>query len=120
MFLKSVDAFDQVKDAQLLFCILDEVVVEVGVENVAWVIGDNASSYPLMPRSNLWRTCLMARNGEHGPNFQQNKTSFNKIAISPFTSTKYHKIAENYLLYPRNVHPNQQKHPQKTFSKHSA
>jgi hypothetical protein len=34
--------------------------------------------------------------------FQQNKTSCNKIAISPFTSTKYHRIAENYLLYPRN------------------
>jgi hypothetical protein len=33
MFLKSVDAFDQVKE-QLLFCLLDEVVVEVRVENV--------------------------------------------------------------------------------------
>jgi hypothetical protein len=31
VFLKSVDASDQVKDAQLLFRILDEVVVEVGV-----------------------------------------------------------------------------------------
>ena len=34
MFLRSVDASDQVKDAQLLFCLLDDVVEEVGVENV--------------------------------------------------------------------------------------
>jgi hypothetical protein len=31
MFLKSVDASDQVKEANLLFCLLDEVVEEVGV-----------------------------------------------------------------------------------------
>jgi len=31
MFLKSLDASDQVKDAQLLFSLLDEVVEEVGV-----------------------------------------------------------------------------------------
>jgi hypothetical protein len=34
--------------------------------------------------------------------FQQNNISFNKIAISPFTLKKYHRIAENYLLHPRN------------------
>jgi hypothetical protein len=34
--------------------------------------------------------------------FQQNKTSCNKIASSPFTSTTYHKIVENYSLHPRN------------------
>jgi hypothetical protein len=45
MFLKSVDASDQVKDAQLLFHLLDEVVVEVGVQNVVQVITDNASNY---------------------------------------------------------------------------
>jgi hypothetical protein len=45
MFLKSVDASDQVKDAQLLFRLLDEVVVEVGVQNVVQVITDNASNY---------------------------------------------------------------------------
>jgi hypothetical protein len=54
--------------------------------------------------------------------FQQNKTSSNKIAISPFTSTNYHRIAENYLLHPRNQEhktliaeisiQNEQKHPQ--------
>jgi len=62
--------------------------------------------------------------------FQQNKTSCNKIAISPFTSTKYHRIAENYLLYPRNQEhktliaeisiQNQQKNPQGTSFKHGA
>ena len=31
MFLRSVDAFDQVKDAHLLFRLLDDVVEEVGV-----------------------------------------------------------------------------------------
>ena len=45
MFLKSVDASDQVKDAQLLFHLFDEVVMEVGVENVVQVITDNASNY---------------------------------------------------------------------------
>jgi hypothetical protein len=45
MFLKSVDAFDQVKDANLLFRLLDEVVEEVGVQNVVQVITDNAANY---------------------------------------------------------------------------
>ena len=40
-----MDASDQVKDAQLLFHILDDVVEEVGVENVVQVITDNASNY---------------------------------------------------------------------------
>jgi hypothetical protein len=54
--------------------------------------------------------------------FQQNNTSCNKIAISPFTLTKYHRIAKKYLLYPRNQEhktliaeisiQNQQKYPQ--------
>jgi hypothetical protein len=45
MFLKSVDASDQVKDANLLFRLLDEVVEEVGVQNVVQVITDNAANY---------------------------------------------------------------------------
>ena len=45
MFLRSMDASDQVKDAQLLFHLLDDVVEEVGVENVVQVIIDNASNY---------------------------------------------------------------------------
>ena len=45
MFLRSVDAFDQVKDAQLLFHLLDGVVMEVGPKNVVQIITDNASNY---------------------------------------------------------------------------
>ena len=47
MFLKSVDESDKVKDGQLLFQLLDEVVEEVGVANVVQVITDNASNYVL-------------------------------------------------------------------------
>jgi hypothetical protein len=47
MFLRSVDASDRVKDANLLFELLDEVVMEVGVANVVQVITDNASNYVL-------------------------------------------------------------------------
>jgi hypothetical protein len=47
MFFRSVDASDRVKDANLLFELLDEVVMEVGVENVVQVITDNASNYVL-------------------------------------------------------------------------
>lgn len=47
MFLKSVDASDRVKDVNLLFQLLDEVVMEVGVENVVQIITDNASNYVL-------------------------------------------------------------------------
>ena len=47
MFLKSVDASDRVKDANLLFQLLDEVIMEVGVTNVVQVITDNASNYVL-------------------------------------------------------------------------
>lgn len=45
MFLKFVNAFDPVKDAQLLSCLLDQVIVEVQVGNVVRVITDNASNY---------------------------------------------------------------------------
>jgi hypothetical protein len=45
MFFKLVDASDQVKDANLLFRLLDEVVEEVGVQNVVQVITDNAANY---------------------------------------------------------------------------
>eukprot|EP00253_Pinus_taeda_P004648 PITA_04648 len=47
MFLKSVDTSHKVKDGQLLFQLLDEVVEEVGVSNVVQVITDNASNYVL-------------------------------------------------------------------------
>lgn len=47
MFLKSVDASDRVKDAHMLLQLLDEVVEEVGVENVVQIITENASNYVL-------------------------------------------------------------------------
>ncbi len=47
MFLKSVNASNRVKDAHLLFQLLDEVVEEVGVANVVQIITNNASNYVL-------------------------------------------------------------------------
>jgi len=47
MFLKSVDASDKVKDATLLFELLDNVIQEVGEQHVVQVITDNASNYVL-------------------------------------------------------------------------
>jgi hypothetical protein len=65
MFLRSVDASDRVKDANLLFELLDEVVMEVGVENVVQVITDNASNYVLAGKmleekhkTIFWTTCV--------------------------------------------------------------
>ena len=45
MFLKSVDASSHVKDANLIFTLLAEVVEEVGVKHVVQVITDNAANY---------------------------------------------------------------------------
>lgn len=45
VFLKCVDASDKIKDANLLFKLLDEVVEEVGEEYVVQVVTDNASNY---------------------------------------------------------------------------
>ena len=50
MFLRSVDASDQVKDAHLLFRLLDDVAEGVGVQNVVQVITDNASNYVVAGR----------------------------------------------------------------------
>jgi len=47
IFLRSVDAYDRVKDANFLFELLDEVLMEVGVVNVVQVITNNASNYVL-------------------------------------------------------------------------
>ena len=64
MFLKSVDASDKVKDGQLLFQLLDEVVEKVEVANVFQVITDNASNYVLASkllegkhRTIFWTPC---------------------------------------------------------------
>jgi hypothetical protein len=47
MFLKLVDASDKVKDANLLFQLLDEIVMLVEEANVVHIIIDNASNYVL-------------------------------------------------------------------------
>ncbi|KAM7517141.1 hypothetical protein LguiA_006724 [Lonicera macranthoides] len=43
-FLKSIDAFESVKNGELMFNYIDEVVKEVGEENVIQVITDSASN----------------------------------------------------------------------------
>lgn len=45
VFLKSVDASEYIKDAKLIFKLLDEVIEEVGEHLVVQVITDNASNY---------------------------------------------------------------------------
>ena len=65
MFLRSVDASDKVKDAALLFELLDEIIQEVGEQNVVQVIIDNASNYVLAGkmleskyRTIFWTPCV--------------------------------------------------------------
>ena len=48
MFLRSDDASEKVKDAHLLFQLLDEVFEEVGLDNFVQIITDNASNYVLV------------------------------------------------------------------------
>jgi len=48
MFLRSVDGPDKVKDAILLFYILDEIIQKMGEQNVVQFITDNASNYVLV------------------------------------------------------------------------
>eukprot|EP00253_Pinus_taeda_P036012 PITA_36012 len=45
MFLKSVDASDKVKTAQLICEMMDEVVQEVGEEHVVQIFTDNVANY---------------------------------------------------------------------------
>eukprot|EP00253_Pinus_taeda_P032037 PITA_32037 len=45
MFIKSVDAFAQIKNARTLCDLLDVFILEVGAENVVQVITDNATNY---------------------------------------------------------------------------
>ena len=47
IFLRSCDASDMAKDANLLFHLLNEVVEHVGAANGVQVITDNASNYAL-------------------------------------------------------------------------
>ena len=45
VFVRSMDVSDVVKDANLLFKILEDLVEEVGKENVVQVVTNNASNY---------------------------------------------------------------------------
>ena len=45
MFLKSMDASDKVKSAQLICEMMEEIVQEVGEENVVQIVTDNAANY---------------------------------------------------------------------------
>ncbi|KAK1587289.1 hypothetical protein Q3G72_011444 [Acer saccharum] len=62
IFLRSVDASDVIKDAKLLFKLLNEVVEEVGEELVVQVVTDNTSNYKaagemlMEKRPRLWWT----------------------------------------------------------------
>ncbi|RVW92081.1 hypothetical protein CK203_037088 [Vitis vinifera] len=61
-FMKSIDASNIIKNGELMFKYLDEVVEEIGEENVVQVITDNASNYVnagmrlMEKRSRLWWT----------------------------------------------------------------
>eukprot|EP00253_Pinus_taeda_P006458 PITA_06458 len=64
MFIKSVDASAQIKDARTLCNLLDVFILEVGVENVVQVITDNATNYVVAGRmlmdrypTLLWTPC---------------------------------------------------------------
>ena len=64
MFIKSVNASTQVKEATLLCELLDGVLQEIGLENVVQIITDNATNYVavcrlLMERhpSLFWSPC---------------------------------------------------------------
>ena len=61
-FMKSIDASDTIKNGELMFKYLDDVVEEIGEENVMQAITDNASNYVnaemrlMEKRRRLWWT----------------------------------------------------------------
>ena len=50
MFLKSVNASDKIKSAQLICEMMEEIVQEVGEENVMQIVTDNAANYMVVGR----------------------------------------------------------------------
>lgn len=50
VFLKSVDASTQIKSLKMLANLLEEIVLELGVENVVQVIMDDATTYVVVGR----------------------------------------------------------------------
>ena len=65
-FMKSIDVSDTIKNEELMFKSLDEVVEEIGEENVVQDITDNASNYVnagtrlMEKRRRLWWTLYAA------------------------------------------------------------
>ena len=61
-FMKSIDAFGTLKNGELMFKYLDDVVEEIGEENVVQAITDNAYNYVnagmrlMEKRRRLWLT----------------------------------------------------------------
>ncbi|XP_059072641.1 uncharacterized protein LOC131873640 isoform X2 [Cryptomeria japonica] len=55
VFIKSVDASNEIKNAETLCNLLDGVVREVGVENVVQIITDNAAAYVSVGRMLMQR-----------------------------------------------------------------
>ena len=62
--MKSIDAFDIITNGELMFKHLDEVVEEIGEENVVHVITNNAFNYVnpgtslVEQRIRLWTPCV--------------------------------------------------------------
>ena len=62
--MKSIDAFDTITNGELMFKHLDEVVEEIGEENVVHVITNNAFNYVnpgtslVEQRIRLWTPCV--------------------------------------------------------------
>lgn len=48
IFLKSVEASDQVKDVDYIFRLLDGVIKEIGKHLVVQVVSDNANTYKIV------------------------------------------------------------------------
>ena len=63
IFLKSIDASDKIKDNKYIYCLLKDVIKEVGEANVVQIVTDNGSAFVkaeklLMKKYNLyWTTC---------------------------------------------------------------
>ena len=63
VFLKSVDAFNNIKDHKYIYKLLKNVIKEVGVDNVVQIVIDNGSTFVkgekvLMKNFNLyWTPC---------------------------------------------------------------
>ena len=64
IFVKSVDAFDNIKDNKYIYSLLKDVIKEVGKANVVQIVSNNGSAFVnagkfLMKKYNLyWTPCV--------------------------------------------------------------